>query len=314
MSTPSHEERLKRALISLDGLSVGDAFGQMLSTSARSVRRRLERGPLPGPHWQHTDDSQMAMAIVEALAATDGTMPPQTSAEYLAHRFAQRYMADPGRGYGKGARMQLEEMAAGASWRQTSAAAFSGRGSMGNGSAMRSSPVGAYFADDLAQVVRQSTVSSIITHSHPEGIAGSVAVSLAAAQAWNARELDVATARRSIWDAVIRHTPAGETLEGIRKAHAVPWEMSPENAARILGSGFLVTAPDTVPFALWCALRHLDDYREAMISTLEGDGDCDTNCAIVGGIVSLFTGRDGIPAEWLQSREPLDLHFQTPIS
>jgi ADP-ribosylglycohydrolase len=84
-------------------------------------------------------------------------------------------------------------------------------------------------------------------------------------------------------------------------------EASPELAARVLGSGFLVTAPDTVPFALWCAARHLDNYGEALLSTLEGDGDCDTNCAIVGGIVSLYTNGSGIPEAWLQSREGLDL-------
>ena len=205
--------------------------------------------------------------------------------------------------------MQLEEIVRGASWRQTSAAAFSGRGSKGNGSAMRSAPLGAYFAEDLNLLVSESTQSSIITHSHPEGIAGSVAVSLAAAAAWNARHLELETTRSLIWKSILERTPPGETLEGIRKAGSVPFEMSPENAARILGSGFLVTAPDTVPFALWCALRHLNDYREALISTLEGDGDCDTNCAIVGGIVALRVGRDGIPADWLASRETLNLEI-----
>jgi ADP-ribosylglycohydrolase len=300
----SRTERLSRALLSLDGLSVGDAFGQMLSTCARSARSVVERAGLPSGPWWHTDDTQMAMAIVEELAAHG-----QIATDSLARRFAKRFQADPGRGYGKGARMQLEEIVRGASWRQTSAAAFSGRGSKGNGSAMRSAPLGAYFAEDLNLLVSESTQSSINTHSHPEGIAGSVAVSLAAAAAWNARHLELETTRSLIWKSILERTPPGETLEGIRKAGSVPFEMSPENAARILGSGFLVTAPDTVPFALWCALRHLNDYREALISTLEGDGDCDTNCAIVGGIVALRVGRDGIPADWLASRETLNLEI-----
>jgi len=306
---PIHEDRLQRALLSLDGLSVGDALGQLLSTCARCARRVIEQDALPSSYWWHTDDTQMAMSLVEELAALKRVSP-----DSLAHGFAQRFKADPGRGYGKGARMQLEQIAAGASWRETSAAAFSGRGSKGNGSAMRVAPLGAYFADDLDFVLSESTQSSIVTHSHPEGIAGSIAVALAAAQAWQARFLDLDSARQLIWDTVLDRTPPGETLDGIRKARAVPFEMSAENAARILGSGFLVTAPDTVPFALWCALRHLNNYREALISTLEGDGDCDTNCAITGGIVALFVGREGIPASWLQSREPLLLNFITPSS
>lgn len=246
----------------------------------------------------------MAMAIVEELAAHG-----QIAGDSLAHRFVQRFQADPGRGYGKGARMQLEAIAAGDHWRTTSAAAFNGRGSKGNGSAMRSAPLGAWFADDPDQIISQSTLSSVVTHSHAEGIAGSVAVSLAAAAAWTSREDSLETAREAIWEAVCGGTPHGETLDNIRKARLVPLDMLPENAARILGSGFLVTAPDTVPFALWCAIRHLDNYSDALLSTLEGDGDCDTNCAIVGGIVALRTGREGIPPEWLASREPLNLRL-----
>lgn len=302
-SSSSPQARFERALLSLDGLSVGDAFGQLLTTCARSARSVLERRGLPSGPWWHTDDTQMALAIVEELSAHG-----QIACDSLAMRFVERYQADPGRGYGKGARMQLEQIATGESWRTTSSAAFSGRGSKGNGSAMRSAPLGAWFADEPSQIVPQSTLSSVVTHSHAEGIAGSVAVSLAAAASWNTRTLDLEVAREHVWNAVLKQTPAGETLEGIRKARLVPMEMSPENSARILGSGFLVTAPDTVPFAVWCAIRHLSDYREALLATLEGDGDCDTNCAIVGGIVAMRVGREGIPAQWLASREPLNVH------
>lgn len=303
---PTHfrSERLDRALLSLDGLSVGDAFGQLLSTCARNARSVVNRDGLPPGPWWHTDDTQMALAIVEELGANG-----QIATDSLARRFAARFQAEPGRGYGKGARLQLEEISRGASWRQTSTAAFSGRGSKGNGSAMRSAPLGAWFADDLARVVAESSQSSIVTHSHPEGIAGSVAVSVAAAVALESKHLEIEESRNVIWETVIQLTPAGETHEGIKKARLVPFEMTAENAARILGSGYLVTAPDTAPFALWCAIRHLDDYREALFATLEGDGDCDTNCAIVGGIVALRTGRNGIPADWLSSRESLDLRI-----
>lgn len=301
MSTP-HEAAISRALLSLDGLSVGDALGQLMSTCSRSARRIIEQGSLPGPYWWHTDDTQMAMAIVEELA--EGL---KINGDSLAKRFLIRYLADPGRGYGKGVRLQMEQIADGASWEKASTQAFGGRGSKGNGSAMRAGPLGAFFAGDPEKLIAESTRSAIVTHCHPEGIAGSVAVSLAAAEAWISRHLSVTEARICIWKAVLAGTPQGGTFDGIQKASLVPASMDPEITARLLGSGFLVTAPDTVPFALWCAIRHLDNFQEAMIATLEGDGDCDTNCAIVGSIVALFTGRDAIPPLWLKSREPLDL-------
>ena len=64
-------------------------------------------------------------------------------------------------------------------------------------------------------------------------------------------------------------------------------------------------AQDTVPFALWCAARQLTHFEEALWATVSGFGDRDTTCAIVGGIVSLAVGREGLPAEWLAARESL---------
>ena len=59
---------------------------------------------------------------------------------------------------------------------------FEGQGSFGNGAAMRVAPVGAYFAGDIGAVVEQAARSSVITHTHDEAIAGSIAVAVAAAQ------------------------------------------------------------------------------------------------------------------------------------
>jgi ADP-ribosylglycohydrolase len=51
----------------------------------------------------------------------------------------------------------------------------------------------------------------------------------------------------------------------------------------------------------------MGDFAEAMWTTASVGGDIDTNCAIVGGIVALSCGREGIPVEWLAAREALTL-------
>jgi ADP-ribosylglycohydrolase len=67
----------------------------------------------------------------------------------------------------------------------------------------------------------------------------------------------------------------------------------------------MISAPDTVPFTLWCVARHMDNFEAAMWTTVSGLGDRDTTCAIVGGIVALYVGDKGIPQEWQQARESL---------
>jgi ADP-ribosylglycohydrolase len=46
---------------------------------------------------------------------------------------------------------------------------------------------------------------------------------------------------------------------------------------------------------------------------VDGGGDIDTNCAIVGGIVAMRVGAGAIPAEWLRRREPLDSILQAAM-
>jgi len=299
MNPKSHA--LARARESLDGLSVGDALGQVYSHRFEVVRERLTEGILPPKPWWYTDDTALAIAIYRNLDE-HGVIDQDA----LALTMAEEFNKDPGRGYGKMARIILQHIYAGRPWREVSQQAFSG-GSMGNGAAMRVAPLGAFFADAPEAVAPMARASAEITHSHPEGIAGAVAVALAAATACSSRGLGVEVTRSRMVETILAGTPDGQTREVIVEALRHPWDAPPAEVAARVGNGSLVISSDTVPFCVWNACRCIRDYREAIISTVEVGGDCDTNCAIVGGIVAAHTGTAGIPPEWLQSREPLGL-------
>jgi ADP-ribosylglycohydrolase len=238
----------------------------------------------------------MAIAIVDVLRREG-----QIDEDVLARTFAGRFHVDPFRGYGSGARDILVHISAGRPWNEAAAGAFGG-GSMGNGAAMRVAPLGAYFADDLAAAIDQARRSAVVTHAHPDGQAGAIAVTVAAA--WLAREHDDADAR-SLFDVVLDATPPGATRSGIEHAAALPLESEPMTVALEVGAGWKTVCADTVPFCLWVAARHLGDFEEALWTTVSVPGDRDTTCAIVGGIVAAGTGREGVPDRWLEAREPL---------
>ena len=293
-----HAARVERMKLSLDGLGLGDALGEMLSYQARTAPRRLAENNLPAGPWFHTDDTEMAISI-SAVLKSHGSVHQDA----LAKRFARRFERDPERGYGKMTRIQMREIMAGAKWRDMAASAFGGQGSMGNGSAMRVAPLGAYFADDLERCAEEAQASSKVTHTHPEGIAGAIAVAVAAAIAWQLREDTDANRARAFFEAVLRHTPESQVRRGILLASTTPPEIPEADVARSLGNGSLVTAPDTVPFCLWMAAHHLNHFVAALGKTVSVGGDCDTNGAIVCGIVTLSAGRESIPVEWLKARE-----------
>lgn len=292
------------ALDSLEGLALGDAFGERWFRRFRPARTalleiRARRTPEEAP-WRWTDDTAMALAVYRVLTVHDAVHQDD-----LALAFASTYLADPARGYGYGMHQLLPGLAREpSSWRTATRQLFDGEGSLGNGAAMRVAPLGAWFAEDLDEAAEQAAFSAEVTHAHPEGVAGAVAVAVAAALATRGRG-GPAPSGPELLTAVADRTPAGAVREGLRAAAALPADTAPWRAADVLGNGRRIRAADTVPFALWSAARHPNSLVDALWTTAEGLGDVDTTCAVTGGVVAARTGLAAVPADWLRRREAL---------
>ena len=283
---------IARALLSLRGLSIGDAVGEtMFGAKPQELSdRRVDR---PAP-WRWTDDTAMAASIVETLAACGEIVEDE-----LAARFLRRYARDPARGYGAGAHRILSAMGEGVPWREAAGAVFGGQGSAGNGGAMRAAPIGAYHAGNIAAAVADAARSAAPTHAHPEGAAGAIALAALSAAVWGG-ERDPG----ALILATIEATPAGDTR---RRLTWVADHLSDDalTVAATVGNGGNVLASDTVPFAAWCAIRHLGAYAEAIWTCAAVGGDIDTTCAMVGGMIIGVVGEAGIPTAWRDAVEPL---------
>ncbi|MCF4140323.1 ADP-ribosylglycohydrolase family protein [Streptomyces sp. Tue 6430] len=293
---PDAEPRRAAARRSLEGLALGDAFGERWFPLFRDRRQayaevRARRMP-EEPRWHWTDDTAMALGLFRVLDRYG-----EVRQRELALAFALGHDADPARGYGHGMHDLLPRVLREPDrWPEFARDLFGGEGSLGNGAAMRVAPLGAWFHADLAQVVEQAGRSAEVTHAHPEGIAGAVAVAVAAALSARGR-LGIAE--------VAALTPDSATRDGLTRAAGLPFTTEPWKASDLLGSGRRIRADDTVPFAVWTAARHPDDLVGALWATAEGFGDVDTTCAITGGIVAARTGVDAVPEQWLRRREAL---------
>ncbi|HLY25337.1 MAG TPA: ADP-ribosylglycohydrolase family protein [Aggregatilineales bacterium] len=298
--TSQPQERLERARCALEGLSVGDSFGERwfyippeLAPGLMAVQAE------PAPIWDYTDDTQMALSIYSILRQ-HGTI----NRDQLALSFVRRY--NPHRKYGASMRGLFQEIREGVPWREAAGHLFDGQGSFGNGAAMRVAPVGGYFADDLEMVVEQARRSAEVTHAHSEGIAGAIAVAIGAAVAWQLRGAKSKPNRQKFIGCLLAHIPDSEVRSKTVRARDIPLSWSSfDGVVALLGNGIHISAQDTVPFCLWCAGEFLDNYEQALWLTAKAGGDIDTNCAIVGGIVAMFTGIEGIPEAWRNNREPL---------
>ena len=292
---------LERMQLSLTGLSVGDALGETFFAAGSKLFDRIERREVPRGVWRYTDDTEMALSIVETLWRY-GRIDPDELAQGFARRFTSW------RGYGAGAYRLLTSLQSGANWRTEVSQMFGGTGSYGNGAAMRVAPLGAYFADDLEAVRENDILSAQPTHTHPEGIAGAVAVAVAAALAFRVGEGESMQPVQFLQQ-VVENVPESETRSGIQQVVEIPSTVPAMKVARQLGAGYKISAQDTVPFVLWCTAHHLEDYEETFWATVSGLGDMDTTCAIACGIVALSARQRGIPGAWLEAREPFPDDF-----
>lgn len=140
--------------------------------------------------------------------------------------------------------------------------------SFGNGSAMRVSPV-AWLFDTEADVREQAELSAAITHNHPEGIKGAVAIAVAIFRMRMAGVKDAA-----IFEDVAREFYGEGAFDKL-----------PERGY------FDVTCQGCVPLALYIS-SIAESFEDAVRLAVSYGGDTDTVGAIVG---SLGESRFGIP-------------------
>ena len=296
-------DRIKYAKRALDGIALGDCFGETFFVPDEIALQRIKDREILNEPWSFTDDTVMAIGIYRILEKYG-----KIDQDELAKVFAENYALDWHRGYGGTAHSILRSIGEGVDWREAASGAFDGMGSMGNGGAMRVAPIGAYFADDMDKVLSYARASAEVTHAHMEGIVGAMAVAVASALLLNKKLGRYFGEGEVFLRDVAEKLPESDTKYKILVAVPIKKESSMDFVVSVLGNGIMLTAQDTVPFCLWCAAYYYTSVEEALWVAVSALGDRDTICAIVGGMVSLYA--DEIPQQWLNLMErPEDSEF-----
>ena len=290
------EDRIRYAKRALDGIALGDCFGQTFFVPEEIACQRIQDREILKSPWHFTDDTVMAIGIYRILERYG-----EINQDELAKVFAANYELDWHRGYGGTAHTILRNIAEGKDWQKAASEVFDGMGSMGNGGAMRAAPIGAYFADDLDKVMYEARKSAEVTHSHIEGIVGALAVAVAAALIWNKKAGEYFKDGKDFLYDIAQVMPESDTKYKILSAASIKRESKIDFVISVLGNGMKLTAQDTVPFCLWCVAYYYESLEEALWKAVSALGDRDTICAIVGGIVSLYENR--VPRKWLDYME-----------
>lgn len=170
--------------------------------------------------------------------------------------------------------------------------------SKGCGGVMRVAPIGLMFEGkesfDLA------CRCAAITHGHPSGYisAGILACIIAEIVAGNDIEdaIDIAV---NMAKKYIGHEECTEAIE--RALELAEVDILPEVAIKTLGEGWV--GEEALAIAIYCCLKYKDDFKTAIITAVNHDGDSDSTGAITGNILGAYMGINKIPTEWVKDLE-----------
>lgn len=303
---PSLQDRFRGCFL---GAMMGDIAGapveaespQYIASTYKSVDEILaveSVAEFTGPAWQvgrFTDDTQMLLCVAQWLLDD-----ASHSSETLLNEFAQA--CEPWRRYGSGTEAILRVFPKHKDqWREFATAMFP-HGSFGNGSAMRVAPVGLAFHHNLKALPTVAIASSRPTHSHYLAYQGATLIAVAVATASSSpgfsREAFLRPMRAELErcaDLLQDTTQFGKALDAIDAG--LKRQVSCSEMAVILGTD--VTAVESVPMALYCFLRHPDDYAQVIHESIFAGGDTDTIACMAGAISGAFLGPSAIPVQWL---------------
>lgn len=154
----------------LFGMAFGDALGADTEffTVEEILRQFPPRGPLApsGNPAQVTDDTQMAVAVGEALMQSSHPYTPTALGKALSDAFISWYNApDNNRAPGNTCLTACENLIEGMYWKDASQTS-----SKGCGANMRVMPVG-LLAEDAGIRAKIAQFQAAITHGHPTGLA-----------------------------------------------------------------------------------------------------------------------------------------------
>jgi len=170
--------------------------------------------------------------------------------------------------------------------------------SKGCGAVMRVAPTGLAYPKELAFIM--GAEFAVITHGHPSGYLSAGALAYLIASIMEGSTFDEAVAGAL---AVLNHYDGHEECSLILKkaVELVSSDLADTEAIKTLGEGWV--GEEALAIAVYCALRHSDDFRKAIIASVNHSGDSDSTGAITGNILGAYLGLSSIPEEWAQRLE-----------
>ncbi|MEY2742849.1 MAG: hypothetical protein RIS21_1220 [Planctomycetota bacterium] len=335
-----------RAAGAMAGMAVGEALGAPFEgltheeVIARAGRvdgfidpRRLQSPQRQGyfTPFTYEDDTQISLACADVLVR-GGTFTPTAFRDRLMELGAPI----DGNAFGcfrrarRNFRLSVRKMFEGKSWEET------GVNTAGSGACARGIPIGVWFRNDPAGLIRAAIESALVTHKDPRAVAGTVAVAFTIAtcvkdgaekfaastfvpnlaafvrSAEDVMASQYAHVLRPNFEGVLHQVSDAlaripEVLElDVEPAFAKIVAISEGKGSRPITSatrGFVLT---TLLTSLYFFLTGLSSYEDTVLDICAEGGATDSLACLVGGCLGALHGFSKIPEPWRRAVRNLD--------
>lgn len=307
------------------GMAVGDALGTTYefegieqpdfpALATGPATDIVGGGPFGLEPGQITDDTQMAICIARSLTEKRDLDMLDIATRYVAW---YQHAFDVGNQTSAALRAIENGESVGTAARKVWHA--SGRRAAGNGSLMRTAPIGVFFASavkhaKLGTLVEASLTDSLITHADPRCAIACAAFNAAIAAGLETpapnppMQLELARAAVPLAAAKLRELFDDDRDDVVLVDRAVDDLQRDLDAATTDNPGVYRVDLDMrrnagfvrVAFrlAFW-HLMHTPSWRDALVDVASRGGDADTNAAITGALLGARDGVRAIPRAWL---------------
>lgn len=293
----SGEEFLKDRL---RGVLVGTAVGDSIGLPAEGLSRKTIEKLGWNSNWKQrlffgkgmlSDDTEHTLFVAQSLLAHGND--PIRFQHSLAWKLRLWLLGAPA-GIGLATLRAIIRLWFGSSPEK------SGVFSAGNGPAMRSAVIGAFFADDKKDLLEFTRRSTEITHCNRKAYVGAVAVSYAAS--WALKHSMENVADKEEFLSVMRGLTGEDewrSIVDVMKSAFTENESVCSFASRIgLRKGVSGYIYHTVPVAIYSWIVNYGNFEKTLSDVLDCGGDTDTVGAIAGALAGSAVGESGIPDAW----------------
>lgn len=234
------------------------------------------------PYATWSDDGSLTLALADSLARV-GHLDTNDFGQSMIRWYTKGAYTPDGKTFDVGNTTQeaILRMMRG---HEARIAGLTQENSNGNGSLMRTLPIGLFHKGTDEELYRDACDQSAVTHGH-----------------------DISKACCGVYSVAARAILRGDSVEkafitGLKLAHVkIPFPPTPG------GTGYVV---DSLAFAIQAA-RSRDSYEKVVLDAIQLGNDTDTTAAIAGGLVAVRDGMSAIPQAWLQALRGKDVASQT---